>query len=64
MDNELFRQKSLERISSPEQMNDYIRVTNPGVWMVLGTIVALLAGVIIWAAAGRLETVVPRNGCR
>ncbi len=59
MDNGLFRKKSLERISSPEQMNDYIRVTNPGVWMVLGTIIALLAGVIIWAAAGRLETVVP-----
>lgn len=59
MDNELFRKKSLDRISSPEQMNDYIRVTNPGVWMVLGTIIALLAGVIIWAAAGRLETVVP-----
>ena len=40
----LFRQKSLDRISSPEQLNDYIRVSTPSVWMVLIAIVILLAG--------------------
>lgn len=58
MENGLFRQKSLEKISSPEQMNDYIRVTGPGVWLVLGAVLALLAGLIIWSVAGRLETTV------
>ena len=29
MDHSVFRQKSMERITSPEQMNDYIRVSNP-----------------------------------
>lgn len=31
MSNPIFRQKSIEKISSPEQMNDYIRVSNPSV---------------------------------
>ena len=59
MGTELFRKKSLEKVSSPEQMNDYIRVTGPGVWLVLGAVVALLAGLILWSVLGRLETTVP-----
>lgn len=31
----IFRQKSIERVSSPEQLNDYIRVATPGVRLVL-----------------------------
>ena len=44
----LFREKSMERLSSPEQLNDYIRVANPGVWLILGGIIALLLGVCAW----------------
>ena len=58
MENGLFRQKSLDKVSSPEQMNDYIRVTGPGVWLVLAAVIALLAGLIIWSVLGRLETTV------
>ena len=29
----LFRQKTLDRISSPEQLTDYLRITNPGIWI-------------------------------
>lgn len=58
MDNGLFRKKSLDKVSSPEQMNDYIRVTHPGVWLPLGAIALLLAGLIVWGAVGRLETTV------
>lgn len=36
MSKPLFRQKSLDKITSPEQMGDYIRVSNPSVWMILG----------------------------
>ena len=31
----LFREKSLNYISSPEQLNDYLKVTKPAVWIVL-----------------------------
>ncbi len=59
MDNGLFRQKSLDKVSSPEQMNDYIRVTSPGVWLILAAVIAILAGLLIWSVLGRLETTVP-----
>lgn len=58
MSDGLFRQKSLDKVSSPEQMNDYIRVTGPGVWLVLGAVIALLAGLIVWSVLGRMETTV------
>lgn len=53
-----FRKKSLDRISSPEQLTDYLRVTNPGIWIFLAAVVVLLAGVFIWSAVGTLETTV------
>ena len=56
MQNPLFREKSLERVASPEQLQDYMRVTSPGIWMVLAAVVALLVGGIVCAATGRLET--------
>ena len=54
--NQLFRQKSIDRISSPEQLQDYMRVTNPGIWMVLAAVILLLAGLIACSVAGKIET--------
>ena len=54
----IFRKKSLERISSPEQLNDYIRVANPSLWFVLAAIIVLLIGVCVWGFLGKLETCV------
>ena len=58
MSEPIFRQKSLDRISSPEQLNEYIRVSNPGIWMVLAAIVLLLLGVCVWGVLGHLDTTV------
>lgn len=58
MDNQIFRKKSLEKVSSPEQLNDYIRVSNPGVWIVLAAVIVLLVGVCVWGIFGQLETTV------
>ena len=41
-DNSIFRKKSLERVQSPEQLNDYIKVANPGVWLVLIAVIIFL----------------------
>lgn len=57
MNSQLFRAKSLERVSSPEQLNDYIRVTNPSVWIALVAVVILLVGICVWGVFGRLDTV-------
>lgn len=47
MEEKIFRETSMERVSSPEQLDDYIRVTSPGMWMVMGAVVLLLAGVCL-----------------
>lgn len=52
----LFREKTIERISSPEKLTDYLRVTSPGIWAVLGAVIILLGGLFIWASIGTLET--------
>lgn len=58
MNEGLFRKKSLERISSPEQLDDYIKVATPGVWMILSCIIILLAGMCVWGVFGKLNTTV------
>ena len=52
----LFREKSLESIESPESLNDYLRVTSPGVWLILATVVLLLIGAILWGIFGHIRT--------
>ena len=54
MDSGIFRQKSIDKVSSPEKLDDYIRVTTPGVWLTLGAMIILLAGALIWATCGEL----------
>ncbi len=62
MNKQLFRQKSMDRISSPEQLGDYIRVSNPSVWMILAAIIVLLIGVCVWGIFGRLDTTLQTGG--
>ena len=59
MNNSLFRKKSIDRISSPEQLNDRIRVANPGVWLLMTGILLVLTGICVWMIFGRLATVLP-----
>lgn len=59
---DLFRKKSMEKVNSPEQLNDYIRVSNPSVWMVLAAVIVLLAGVCVWGVFGHLDTTVDTVG--
>ena len=55
----IYREKTLERLSTPDQLTDYLRVTNPGVWAILAAVIILLAGIFIWSFAGVLETKTP-----
>ncbi len=54
----LFREKSLNKISSPEQLDDYIRVAGPGAWLLLAGMLLVLLGACVWGIFGRLETTV------
>jgi len=51
-ENTLFRKSTLERISSPDKLNEYIKVTNPSLAvMLLGIFIVLIAG-IVWIFSG------------
>ena len=54
-ESEIFRKKSIERISSPEELNDYIRVTTPSVWIVLAALLILLTGMLAWSVFGTVQ---------
>ncbi len=54
MDNGIFRQKSIDKVSSPEKLDDYIKVTTPSVWLTLAAIVILLIGALVWSVTGEL----------
>lgn len=56
MNKNLFRKKTVERVASPEQLNDYIHVSNPSAWIVLAAFAILLVGICIWGIFGRLDT--------
>lgn len=56
---DLFRKKSLDAAASPEHLDDYINVSNPGVWVVLGAIIVFLAAVGVWCAFGNLDGISP-----
>ena len=56
MNKQLFKKSNVDRVSSPEQLHDYVRVTNPGLWMVISAIVILLAGVVVWGFIGKIDT--------
>ncbi len=57
MGNEIFTKKSMDKVASPDRLDDYLNVSNPGVWMVMIAIVLLLVGVCVWGIFGNLDTV-------
>ena len=54
--NQIFRQKSLDQISSPEQLHDYLHVTNPTVWLILAAVALLLIGAVIWSSVASVDS--------
>ncbi len=55
---QIYRKKSLERIESPENLDQYLRVTGPSVWMILAAVIVLLAGLLIWSTTASIESYV------
>ena len=49
MDKELFRDKSIKRIASPDNLGEYLRVTTPAMWVVLTGVAIVLVGLFVWS---------------
>lgn len=59
MNENIFNKKSIEKMKSPESLNDYIKVSNPGVWMLIAGILLLLIGACVWGIFGSIDGVAP-----
>jgi hypothetical protein len=54
----LFRAKAQERLSSPEQLDQLMRVTSPRSWLVLLGLAAIIIAALIWAFVGQVPRTV------
>lgn len=54
--NPIFNKKAADKLSSPDDLDHYIRVTNPSLFAVLGACVALLIGLAAWGIFGTVTT--------
>ena len=59
MEKEIFRKKSLDKLKSPESLDESIKVTNPGVWLILAAVILLLVGACVWGAFGHIDSITP-----
>jgi hypothetical protein len=60
----IFRQESIDRALSPDQLDQYIKVSNPGIWLVLTALLVLFASVLAWGFTGTLPKTLTVNGIR
>lgn len=58
----LFREVSLERLSSPEQLDELIKVTSPKAWLALIAIGCILVSAIAWGFFGSIPTKINGEG--
>ncbi len=58
----LFRQSSLDRLSSPEQLDLRVQVTSPRAWLVLTALGGLLLTALLWGVFGSIPSKV-RGAC-
>ena len=58
MNNSLFRKKSIDALTSPEDVNKYMKVANPATWIIVAAIIILLVGIIVWSCVGRTQSTI------
>ena len=62
LNSSIFNKRAAEKLRSPDDLDKYLRVTNPSVWIVLGACMALLAGLLVWGIFGTVATSVNAKG--
>lgn len=62
MSSKIFRKASLQRLSSPEQLDQMIQITDPRGWIALATLGGLLLTAILWSFFGSIPTQVKGRG--
>lgn len=60
--NSLFRKEALERLSSPEQLDQLMRIVTPRSWLPMSALGALIAGGLVWSIVGRIPVTTTGSG--
>ncbi|NMG07813.1 NHLP bacteriocin system secretion protein [Brasilonema sp. UFV-L1] len=58
----LFRKESIERLSSPERLDQLMQVVSPKSWLPLAALGSLVAVAIVWSIYGRIPITVEGRG--
>ncbi|MFS0519412.1 NHLP bacteriocin system secretion protein [Nostoc sp. UIC 10607] len=58
----IFRKESLERLSSPERLDQLMQVVNPRSWLLLVALGSILGVAVIWSIYGRIPITVEGQG--
>ena len=58
MPDQIFSDKAMQKLKTTDDLEQYVQITTPGVWIVLGAAASLLIGLIIWAFWGTAATTV------
>lgn len=59
---ELYTKRSMEDLSSPDQLRDHLKVTGVPVWIIMIAILVLLLGLFAWSAFATLTSYTSANG--
>lgn len=59
---DLYRKSSLERISSPEQLDKVLKVTSPMSWLALVGITVIVIVTVIWSVIGTIPVTITTKG--
>ena len=51
MNQDLFRKSAMDRVTSPDQLNDTIKVVPTGIWLVLFAIIVVLGATLVFLSA-------------
>lgn len=58
----IFNKRATEKLRNPDDLDKYVRVANPSVWVVLIACASLLAGLLTWGVLGSVTTSVSTTG--
>ncbi|MCP3871222.1 MAG: NHLP bacteriocin system secretion protein, partial [Gammaproteobacteria bacterium] len=56
MSKAMFRKKALKKLSSPEQLDELLKVTTPHGWLALLALCAIVITIVLWGIFGRIPT--------
>ena len=57
MKDDLFRKSAVDRVTSPDQLNDTIKVVPTGIWLVIAAVILALAAMFLFLSTTDLDLI-------